>query len=89
MTSITFDTLAYSKTLQRAGIAREQADALAQANADAIKNIITANELVTKKDMLIALNDTKHELLKWMVAMLLAQTTLTITAIGIGVAILK
>ena len=31
MTAITFDTLAYSKTLQDAGMPREQADALANA----------------------------------------------------------
>ncbi len=45
-------------------------------------------ELV-KHDLEIALANTKHEILKWVMGLMLAQTTLIITAFGIGIAILK
>lgn len=89
MTAITFDTLAYSKKLQHAGMPREQADAMANAQAEAIKNMVAAQELVTKRDLSIALSDTKHELLKWMTGMMVAQTALIVATFGIGVALLK
>ena len=72
MATITFDTLAYSQKLQKSGVPREQADAMAQANADAMRDIISINELVTKKDLEIALANTKHEILKWMVTAMIA-----------------
>lgn len=33
--------------------------------------------------------ETKHEILKWVLGMLVAQTTLIITALGVGVALLN
>lgn len=51
MTVIPFDTLAYSQTLQRGGIAREQADVMAQANADALKEIAQTQQLATRQDV--------------------------------------
>ena len=89
MTAITFDTLAYSRTLQNAGMPRDQADAMAHAQADAMKELVAAQELVTKRDLYIALSDTKHELLKWMMGMMVAQTALIVAAFGIGIALLK
>lgn len=89
MTAITFDTLAYSDKLQKAGMPREQADAMAKAQAEAIKEMVAAQELVTKHDLYIALSQTKHELLKWMMGMMIAQTTLILAALGIGIALIK
>ena len=42
MTAITFDTLAYSNKLQDAGMSREQADAMAKAQAEAMKELVAA-----------------------------------------------
>ena len=82
MASITFDTLAYSKTLQAAGIPQAQADALAKAQKDAIDEMVDAKELATKKDLMVALADTKHEILKWMMGMLVAQTAMLVAVIA-------
>ena len=82
MATITFDTLAYSQKLQKSGVPREQAEAMAQANADAMRDIISINELVTKKDLEIALANTKHEILKWMVTAMIAQTALLVGIIA-------
>ena len=89
MTAITFDTLAYRNKLQDAGMSREQADAMAKAQAEAMKELVAAQELVTKHDLYIALSETKHELLKWMMGMMVAQTALIVAAFGIGIALLK
>ena len=51
MTAITFDTLAYSRTLQDAGMPVEQADALARAQKAAIDEMLAAKELATKGDL--------------------------------------
>ena len=85
MTTITFDTLAYSENMQKAGFTREQADAMAKANSEALNSMVNTQQLATKQDLL----DLKHEILKWVVGMMIAQTTLIITAFGIGIAILK
>lgn len=83
MATITFDTLACSENMQKAGFTREQVDAMAKANAQAIENIISINELVTKSDLKIALAETKHEILKWMVTAMMAQTALLVGIIAI------
>ena len=82
MTAITFDTLAYSKTLQAAGMPAEQADALAKAQKAAIDEMVAAKELASKDDLHIALAEQKHEILKWMMGMVVAQTALIIAAIA-------
>lgn len=79
MSGITFDTLAYSKTLQAAGMPREQADALAKAQKTAIDELVSAKELATQADILRLENRmeaNKHEILKWMIATMVAQTAL-------------
>lgn len=82
MTAITFDTLEFSKTLQNAGIAQEHADAMATAQRKAMQEMVSAQELVTKKDLKIALAETKHELLQWVMGIALAQTALIIAVIA-------
>lgn len=102
MTAITFDTLEYSATLQESGIPREQADAMAKANAKALKDMVKSYELATKQDLLAVKHDlensihgventianTKHDILKWIMAMIIAESTLTLGAIGICISLL-
>lgn len=87
MTAITFDTLAYTQRLEKSGFTREQAEAMANANAEALRDMGEARELATKKDLAISLattkadleksiSETKHELLKWLIGMMVAQTAL-------------
>lgn len=93
MTAMTFDTLEFSNTLQQSRFSREQADAMAQVQRKAIHDIIATQELATKNDLKISLAETKaelseriaeskHEVFKWMMAMLLAQTGLIIAVIA-------
>lgn len=51
MSIIAFDTLAYSKRLQQGGIPQEQAETMAQANADAFAKIAEDRELATRRDI--------------------------------------
>lgn len=66
-------------------------------NAKHHKNLtkMLANETIgslapaTKMDVEIVVATAKHEILKWVRGMIIAQTTLLITAFGIGIALLK
>lgn len=85
MTAITFDTLAYSKTLQAAGMPQEQAEALAKAQKAALDEMVAAKELATQADILRLENKmetNKHEILKWVMGMLVAQTALILSVIA-------
>ena len=83
MTAITFDTLAYSKTLQAAGIPPEQADALAKAQKTAIQEMVEAKELASKHALYLALAAQTHEILKWMIGLVSAQSALLIAVIAL------
>ena len=85
MTAMTFDTLAYVKTLRDAGIEEKQAEAQAAALATVLKS--SAGELATKQDidrlearvnLFEERSDGRFKLLQWMMAFNL----------GIGVAVL-
>lgn len=85
MTTITFDTLAYSENMQKAGFTREQADAMAKMNAEAFRDMVDTQQLATKQDLLSVkhelenrISETKHDILKWMVTGMLAQTALLV-----------
>ncbi len=85
MAVITFDTLAFSKTLQASGMAKEHADAFAEAQKNAISEMIESKELATKADILRLENKieaNKHEILKWMISSFLAQTALIVAVIA-------
>lgn len=85
MVAITFDTLAYSKTLQAAGMPLEQAEALAKAQKAALDEMVMAKELATQTDILRLENKmeaNKHEILKWIIGMLIAQTALLVAVIS-------
>ena len=83
MTTITFDTLAYVKTLREAGIDEKQAEAQAVALASVLKSGVT--DLATKQDMELLraelkkdLAEIKAELIRWVVGVGLLQTTLIV-----------
>lgn len=85
MTALTFDTLAYVKTLRDAGIEEKQAEAQASALAAVLKS--SAGDLATKQDidrlearvnLFEERSDGRFKLLQWMMAFNL----------GIGVAVL-
>lgn len=78
MFTVTFDTLAYSNKLQKSGVPREQAEAMAQANSEAFKDMMLTQNLATKQDI----TEAKHEILKWMVTGMLAQTALLVGIIA-------
>lgn len=51
MNAIAFDTLAYGKRLQKGGIGREQAEAMAEATADAFQIMLDARHLASQQDI--------------------------------------
>lgn len=83
MSTITFDTLAYVKTLREAGVEEKQAEAQAAALAAVLKSGVT--DLATKQDMELLraelkkdLAETKAELIRWVVGVGVLQTTLIV-----------
>ncbi len=74
MTTLTFDTLAYVKTLREAGISEPQAEAQASALAEAMKS--SAGDLATKQDLAILEERTRGRftLLQWLLGCNLALT---------------
>ena len=48
MSSIAFDTLAYSKTLREAGFSEKQAEALANAQNNAFAEMVNASSIATR-----------------------------------------
>ena len=85
MTTVTFDTLAYSKTLQDAGMPREQADALANAQKKAIDEMVAAKELATRgdiQDMRLEIEKVRSELLKWQLGIGLALAAIMAKGFG-------
>lgn len=76
MAALTFDTLKFVEKLEMAGVPRAQAKAEAEALSEIIE--ISAQELVTKKDLQIALADLKADLMKWVIGLALAQVGLLV-----------
>lgn len=74
MSAITFDTLAYVKTLREAGVEEKQAEAQATALAAVLKS--GSGELATKQDLAAALAELKADLLKWIIGLFIAQVGL-------------
>ena len=97
MVTTTFDSLGYFEKLKAAGVpeeqARVQADAMRQQTEEQRTALQTAldkydeasrKELATKGD----LADTKHEILKWVLGIALAQTAVIVAVIGVAIAVL-
>ena len=69
MSAITFDTLKFAERLEKAGLTREQASAIAEAQKDALSEALDTT-LATKSD--IAVLDAKVDKLPWMMGILIA-----------------
>ena len=69
MSAITFDTLKFAERLEKAGLTREQASAIAEAQKDALSEALDTT-LATKSD--IAVLDAKVDKLSWMMGILIA-----------------
>lgn len=91
MTAITFDSLGYFEQLKNAGFTEEQAKVQAsvmrqqaELQSAALRETLekydeaSRRELATKGD----LADAKHEILKWMIAVIVAQTALLVAVIA-------
>jgi hypothetical protein len=78
MTTTTFDTLGYFEKLKAAGIPEGQAEAITKAQAEAMKDFVASRELATKNDLL----DLKHEILKWVVGVAIAQSALIVAVMA-------
>ena len=71
MSTITFDTLKFAERLEKAGMTREQAAAIAEAQKDAFAEALDST-LATKSD--IGVLDAKVDKLSWMMGILIAIT---------------
>lgn len=71
MSTVTFDTLKFAKTLERGGVPQAQAEALAEAFREA-----TSEELVTKDHLSAKLSEAKNDIIKWVAGMMIAQAGL-------------
>lgn len=95
MTTTTFDTLGYFEKLKAAGVPEEQAKVQAAAFLEftAIQEENARKELATKMDVMQAemriktelierIENSKHEVLKWTITTVVAQTALIIAVIA-------
>lgn len=87
MTSTTFDTLDYFEKLKAAGFTEMQAKVQVEAMQGVVKSYDEASrkELASKGDIQDLKNEmanNKHEILKWMMATMVAQTALVIAVIA-------
>jgi hypothetical protein len=71
MSTITFDTLKFARTLKDAGVPDNQAEAFATAFRDA-----TSEELVTRDYLDARLESTKSDIIKWVAGLMIAQAAL-------------
>ncbi|WP_165178149.1 DUF1640 domain-containing protein [Desulfovibrio sp. ZJ369] len=91
MTAATFDTLGYFEKLKAAGFTEEQAKVQVEAMQGVVRSYDEASrkELATKGDLQDVrtelkeeIANTKHEILKWMMATMVAQTALLVAVIA-------
>ena len=75
MSSATFDTHKFVQRLRQAGVPEAQAEVMAEALKESQENA----ELVTKKDLHIAIADLRTDLKKWGIGLALAQIGLLVS----------
>ncbi|MEK6685125.1 MAG: DUF1640 domain-containing protein [Pseudomonadota bacterium] len=68
MASVTFDTLKFVEKLEKAGVPRDQAAAIAEAQKDAFAEAMDT-QLVSKSDLM----EMENRLVKWSVGLALGQ----------------
>jgi hypothetical protein len=76
-TTTTFDTLAFEKKLEKAGFEGKQAEALTKAIAD----IVSEDKVVSRQYLDLRLAELKHDLVKWVLGLLLAQAAIIISCL--------
>lgn len=72
MTTLAFDTLAFSQKLQESGMPQAQAETLAKVQKEALEEIVSTQDFATKADiretepkLQTEIQKAKHDLLKW------------------------
>lgn len=104
MEAIFFDGLAYAKRLEKAGVDRQQAEAQAEALQTAFGRYEEKKlgEFASKGDIQLIrsearemevrlenrIENCKHEILKWVISTILAQTAIIAALIGVVIAYL-
>lgn len=82
--AIAFDTLAYSKKLKNVGFTEQQAEVLAETQAELIEERLATKKdleqlrLATKQDIELSIANLKAELIKWVVGISAAQAALIV-----------
>ena len=82
MTTVTFDTLRFAKTLEASGLPKPQAEAIADAFREATsEQLVTRDYLdarlsVVKADLRADIEAIKGDIIKWVAGLLLAQAAL-------------
>ncbi|QNM98678.1 coiled-coil domain-containing protein [Chitinimonas koreensis] len=81
MSTVTFDTHQFVKKLTAAGASDQLAEALVEAQKEAIGEALGAKELATKRDLKeleikleLKIAESKADIIRWMVGALLAQS---------------
>jgi hypothetical protein len=72
MSTITFDTLSFTRKLREAGFDEQQAEAVVRVVADAQEALVTREYFDTKMDKLEARVDARIDKLSWMMGILIA-----------------
>ena len=97
MDGMTFDTLGYFEKLKAAGFTEAQAKVQVEAMQGVVKTYdeATRKELATKGDVQDVrtvlkedISNAKHEILKWVMGIALAQTAAVVAVIGVAVALI-
>ena len=68
MATITFDTLKFAEKLEKSGLSREQAAAIAEAQKDAFAEAMDS-QLATKADLM----DMENRMIKWAIGLAFGQ----------------
>ena len=79
MSALTFDTLQFVQRLKKAGMQSNEAEAIAEVIAEAVRGGQTNADIATKRDIAILetrIAETKAELIKWGVSVGVLQTAL-------------
>ena len=79
MSALTLDTLQFVQRLKKAGMQSNEAEAIAEVIAEAVRGGQTNADIATKRDIAILetrIAETKAELIKWVVSVGMLQTAL-------------
>lgn len=92
MSQLTFDTLKFVKTLENAGISKEHAEAITNAQKEAFGELAAAKDLATKQDILLLKNDMlafKADMVKWFLGVTIAIVGFMAAGFGIVISLLR